>query len=131
MPRLFRSQHVTLRVARKSSHCPVRSCLGCGARRAKRELVRFVNKDAALAVDPSGLTAGRGAYLCYDKKCFLRAFKKNVFARALKIKLRQASTGGLRVEGKLSSEAVCEQFWQDVTRELSKTEKIKEVRLKG
>jgi len=131
VPRLFRSQHVILQVAGKSSRGPVRSCLGCSARRAKRELVRFVNKDGTLVPDLLSLAIGRGAYLCYDKECFLRAFKKNVFARALKIKVRQAVVAGLRVEGKPLLEVACERLWQDVTEELLKTEKIKEVRLKG
>ncbi len=110
---------------------PVRSCVGCGTRRAKRELVRFVNKDGTFLPDISGLVMGRGAYLCYDKECFLRAFKKNVFARSLKIKPRQAVVAGLCVEGKTLLEAACERLWQDVTKGLLKTEKIKEVRLKG
>ncbi len=120
-----------LQVASKSSHGPVRSCVGCSTRRAKRELVRFVSKDGSFAADLSGLAGGRGAYLCYDKKCFLRALKKNVFVRALKIKSTEAEPVGLRAEGKLLLEVVCERLWQDVTKGLSKTEKIKEVRLKG
>lgn len=65
------------------THAPVRTCAGCGARRAKHELLRFVARDGVLvAAGPS--TAGRGAYTCRSRACFERAVARRAFARALR-----------------------------------------------
>jgi uncharacterized protein len=56
---------------------PIRSCVGCGKRRAKKELVRLAVGDARMTVDPTGKSVGRGAYLCPRIDCFDAALKKN------------------------------------------------------
>lgn len=44
---------------------PLRTCVGCGLIRPKRELVRMVvTDDGMLQIDPTGKAKGRGAYLC-------------------------------------------------------------------
>lgn len=71
---------------------PVRSCLGCGAKRDKAGLVRFTAAEGRLVPDLSfdkkGGRPGRGAYLCKNRECFDAAFKKGggVFSRILKAK---------------------------------------------
>lgn len=52
--------------ATKRRHTPLRSCVACRAKTAKRELLRVVAQppNAAVAVDASGRLNGRGAYLC-------------------------------------------------------------------
>jgi len=76
--------------ATKTSHVPLRRCLGCGRQRPQRELVR-------LALDPSGTVSvdvarrlfGRGAYLCPESTCLKRALARGSVSRALRV-----STGG-------------------------------------
>jgi len=63
---------------------PVRTCVGCGRRADKRELLRFVARAGALVHDPSSRAEGRGAYLCPSAPCFERALSLRAFSRALR-----------------------------------------------
>lgn len=55
----------------------IRTCLGCGKRKAKELLWRFtVNAAGIIMEDGSGMLGGRGAYCCKEKSC-LKRFKKN------------------------------------------------------
>lgn len=48
-------------------HVPLRSCIACSSKTAKRELLRIVAKpDGGIAFDADGRLSGRGAYLCLD-----------------------------------------------------------------
>ena len=50
---------------------PSRKCIGCGEMKDKPTLLRIVrNKDGAVFIDPTGKSAGRGAYICKSVKCF-------------------------------------------------------------
>ncbi len=63
---------------------PLRTCLGCGAKRPKRELVRVVRTPAGpIELDPTGRRAGRGAYLCPGGDCLRAAMKGKRLERAL------------------------------------------------
>lgn len=66
---------------------PIRTCLGCGNKKAKNNLLRFtVNKEKVLFVDTKGQLCGRGAYCCNKNDClksFLRKRKK--IAKALRV----------------------------------------------
>lgn len=54
-----------------------RSCMGCGRKAHKSELLRFVLDDEGkLRFDPSQGAPGRGGYLCRREACFDRAAKK-------------------------------------------------------
>jgi predicted RNA-binding protein YlxR (DUF448 family) len=55
---------------------PIRTCLGCGHKRPKKELMRIVLKDGALICDERGGLPGRGAYLCPQGECVSRLLKK-------------------------------------------------------
>src|SRR3954453_9909957 len=67
---------------------PVRTCVGCRQRAAKRELLRVVASDrgAGLEVvpDPAGRAPGRGAHLHPTSACLELALRRRAFARALK-----------------------------------------------
>jgi len=50
--------------------------------------MRFVrSKDGEVSYDASGRKAGRGAYLCADDACFMKAAKQGRFSRALRCQL--------------------------------------------
>ena len=71
---------------RRDRHVPMRSCLGCGARRPRRDLVRFVARPRGtgheLVADASGRAHGRGLYTCRRRECFDRAAERRAFTRA-------------------------------------------------
>lgn len=55
---------------------PMRLCTGCGVQKPKRELVRIVRaKTGEVALDTTGKMPGRGAYICPDAQCLLKAKK--------------------------------------------------------
>jgi predicted RNA-binding protein YlxR (DUF448 family) len=60
----------------------LRTCVGCGRRAAKRELVRFTAVGGMLRSAPAA--AGRGAYTCRDVGCFEQAIAHDAFARSLR-----------------------------------------------
>jgi len=61
---------------------PVRSCTGCGARRPKRELLRFTVKDGDVVADPHCRLGGRGWYICPDGDCLTKLERKGRIAKA-------------------------------------------------
>jgi predicted RNA-binding protein YlxR (DUF448 family) len=60
----------------KTTHAPIRTCLGCGHKRPKKELKRIVLKDGALMMDEKSKIPGRGAYLCPGGGCASLLLKK-------------------------------------------------------
>lgn len=57
-------------MSRGRRHVPVRTCVCCGAKRSKTEMIRFVRGgDNQVARDDSGHHAGRGAYACKGSSC--------------------------------------------------------------
>ncbi|GAB4007961.1 hypothetical protein GCM10028772_21130 [Nocardioides ultimimeridianus] len=77
---------------------PVRTCIGCRARAAKRELLRVtVGSDPttgtpAVVPDPDATAPGRGAHLHPTSACYDLAVRRKAFARALRV---TGSAGGL------------------------------------
>jgi predicted RNA-binding protein YlxR (DUF448 family) len=61
---------------------PIRTCAGCGRKAPRRELLRFVARDGALAASPKG--PGRSVYTCRRLACFERAAARRAFNRTLK-----------------------------------------------
>ena len=62
---------------------PMRKCTGCNEMKEKRELVRIVrDPEGNISVDLTGKKSGRGAYICKDKKCLLKAQKAKRLERA-------------------------------------------------
>lgn len=64
---------------------PMRRCIGCMESIPKKELIRFVAKEAQAEIDPSGKANGRGVYLCRKEECFDKAMKKRALSRGLDI----------------------------------------------
>jgi|GEM_PF-1290565 len=62
---------------------PVRSCIGCGARRIQQELTRLGVGPEGVVVDWRRRLPGRGAYLC-GVGCLAAAVKRKAFGRAFR-----------------------------------------------
>lgn len=76
---------------------PVRTCIGCGASRPKRELIRIVRTpDGEILLDRTGRANGRGAYLCDQESCLEGCMKKHAlertFSMAISPEVRQKLT---------------------------------------
>ncbi|MFQ5627257.1 MAG: RNase P modulator RnpM [bacterium] len=72
-----------------TKHIPERTCIGCKCKKAKAELLRFVYQPwhEEIIFDPQKRLPGRGAYLCRDEKCLLRASKQRGLDRAYRVKV--------------------------------------------
>jgi predicted RNA-binding protein YlxR (DUF448 family) len=62
-------------------------CLACRERFEKSNLMRIVRNSAKEISVGDG--DGRGAYLCYDKKCADKAIKKKMIPRMLKMQVSE------------------------------------------
>lgn len=65
-----------------------RTCMGCNAKKDKKELIRLVfNKNKEMFVDETGKAEGRGAYICDDVKCLEKAIKTKRLERVFETKI--------------------------------------------
>jgi len=72
---------------------PIRTCVSCGAKRPKKELIRLaLGPGGIVARDDRGGVHGRGAYVCPKKSCWedLRGSGKlrRAFRKEEPVKLR-------------------------------------------
>lgn len=66
----------------KKKKVPMRMCTGCREMKPKLELLRVVkNKDGDVSIDFTGKKPGRGAYVCKDVSCLLKARKGKALER--------------------------------------------------
>jgi uncharacterized protein len=63
----------------------IRTCIGCGERAAKAELIRVVAAGDEIVPDVASRLPGRGAYLHPRLACLERAQRRKAFARALRL----------------------------------------------
>lgn len=68
----------------KKGHIPIRTCIGCGEKKPKRELIRIVRQDDKIIIDTTGKASGRGAYICVSLDCLNKALNKSKLSYALK-----------------------------------------------
>ncbi|MEE1305297.1 MAG: YlxR family protein [Agathobacter sp.] len=65
---------------------PLRQCVGCAQMKAKNELIRVIKTpEDEVVLDTTGRKNGRGAYICQDPECLVRARKTKGLERSLKI----------------------------------------------
>ena len=57
---------------------PLRACIGCGAMREKKQMIRVV-------LDATGKRNGRGAYLCPSGECLEKAIRTKGLDRSFKM----------------------------------------------
>lgn len=70
---------------RNKTHIPIRTCISCGAKRNKKELIRLVLDAQGLVIrDDPGKRYGRGAYVCPKKSCWDRLEKGKRLNRAFR-----------------------------------------------
>jgi len=65
---------------------PQRQCMGCRERKPKRDMIRVVRcTDGEVRLDFSGKLNGRGAYICPDRQCLMKAQKTRSLERSLEV----------------------------------------------
>ncbi len=80
-------------------HVPFRTCISCGAKRPKNELMRLgLTPDNQLVRDDRGKFRGRGAYVCNNKYCW----EKMLHSKHLERRFR--AVGSITVDTALSTE---------------------------
>lgn len=64
---------------------PMRKCVGCGALKPKKELLRIVALPTGeMEVDRTGKKSGRGVYICDSMDCFQKAYDNHGLEKSLK-----------------------------------------------
>jgi predicted RNA-binding protein YlxR (DUF448 family) len=48
---------------------PIRTCVGCGIKKAKKDLLRLVLQDCQVVIDKECKLSGRGVYSCDTPDC--------------------------------------------------------------
>lgn len=67
---------------------PMRQCVGCNTMFDKKELVRVVRTpEGNITLDFKGKMNGRGAYLCKNPECLVKAGKNKGLERAFKMSI--------------------------------------------
>ena len=67
----------------KVKKIPQRQCLGCREMKNKKDLIRVVRSpEGAISLDFKGKLPGRGAYVCPDSACLVKARKSRALERA-------------------------------------------------
>ena len=69
---------------------PMRQCMGCRERKAKKEMIRVVRTvEGTVSLDFSGKLNGRGAYVCPSMDCLKKAMKSKALDRQLEVAIPQ------------------------------------------
>lgn len=69
----------------KQRKIPLRKCTGCQEMKNKKDLVRIVrNDEGEFSVDFTGKKPGRGAYVCPNEECLLKAHKSKGLEKSFK-----------------------------------------------
>lgn len=67
---------------------PMRQCVGCGEMRSKKEMMRVLKTpEDEILLDVTGKKNGRGAYLCKDRECMIKARKNKGLERSFKMSI--------------------------------------------
>lgn len=78
---------------------PQRSCIGCGLKKDKSDLLRIVRSpEGEFSLDPSGRKNGRGAYICMNPDCLEKAEKRKALQRSFKAEVDGSVYQQLREE---------------------------------
>ena len=65
---------------------PLRQCVGCGEMKPKKEMMRVLKtSEDEICLDVTGKKNGRGAYVCIQKECLVKARKNKGLERSFKM----------------------------------------------
>jgi len=65
---------------------PMRTCLGCGEKQPKNEMLRIVKTvDQEIILDKTGKTNGRGCYVCKNESCMANIIKQKKLSRSFEM----------------------------------------------
>ena len=78
---------------------PIRTCIGCGRKREKQELIRFVrNPDFTVSIDTNYKRSGRGGYVCPNEGCIKKGLVSKRVNWVLRTGLNEEDIGRLKQE---------------------------------
>ncbi len=64
---------------------PMRQCIGCGEMIPKKDMIRVIKTSSGdILLDKTGRQNGRGAYICNNKECLIKARKNKGLERSFK-----------------------------------------------
>ena len=67
---------------------PMRQCVGCGAMKSKKEMMRVLKTaDEGIVLDTTGKKNGRGAYLCESLECLRKAQRSKGLERSFRMNI--------------------------------------------
>ena len=80
----------------KSKRIPLRTCVSCGLKTAKRELLRIVSPpEGRVTVDQGGKLNGRGAYLCMECRAAPESLRRGRLEHSLKTRIGEGEWNNL------------------------------------
>ena len=70
---------------------PLRQCVGCGEMKSKKEMLRILKTADTndIVLDVSGKKNGRGAYICRNRDCLMKAIRNKGLERSIKTGIPQ------------------------------------------
>ncbi len=68
----------------------MRQCVGCRESKEKKQLIRIVKNDQEITIDRTGKKNGRGAYLCDNLECLVKARKNRGLNRAFRMEVDES-----------------------------------------
>ena len=64
---------------------PMRQCVGCGLMKNKKDMIRVITTATGeILLDRTGRQNGRGAYICDDRDCLIKARKNKGLERSFR-----------------------------------------------
>ncbi len=88
----------------RTRRIPQRTCVGCEAKKAKKQLLRIVRTpDGEIDIDPGGKKSGRGVYICPDIACLEKAIKARRLEKALEQEIPEDIVEKLRQKISMAS----------------------------
>ena len=80
----------------KEKKIPLRMCIGCREMKPKRELIRVVRlPEGQVSLDSTGRMPGRGAYICKNRECLMRAIKQKQIEKTFSCALPEETAAQL------------------------------------
>lgn len=71
-------------MSRTKGHEPVRTCISCGGKQRKKDLIRLIrDENNRVVIDESMGGPGRGAYVCKDSACLQKLIGRKINQRRL------------------------------------------------